>query len=153
MQVILFNDPWGKKIDGHFHVLITVKSRHKVEVANVEAHITHLRRAEDTVPIQFGGCHVDSARGKFPGIVYQMSPSCDSDSVWIFLLWTISDDDFGIGGWLIFWDIWYVFWFHNKNCIHPLCPCLLVSLTHAAETFQKARIQMSDVVGSCINLQ
>jgi hypothetical protein len=84
MQVILFDDTWGKKIDGHFHVLIMVKSCCKVEVANVEAHITCLRSAEDTVPMQFGGCHVGGAHGKFPRIVHQNFPRCDSDSVWIF---------------------------------------------------------------------
>jgi hypothetical protein len=77
-EVILFDDPWGKKIDGHFHVFITVKIFHKVEVANVEAHIMCLWSVENTVPMQFGSCHVGGARGKFPMIVYQISPHCDS---------------------------------------------------------------------------
>jgi hypothetical protein len=123
----------GKKIDGHFHVLIAVKSFCKVEVANVEAHITRLRSAEDTVPMQFGGCHVGSAHGNFPRIVYQISPRCDSDSIWISFLRTIRHDNFGIGGGLIFWDIRYVLWFYDKNCIRPLCPCLVVPLTHATK--------------------
>ncbi len=70
MEVVLFDDPWGEEIDGHFYVLIMVKICCKVEVANVEAHITCLQRAEDTVPIQFGSCHVGGVHGKFPRIVY-----------------------------------------------------------------------------------
>ncbi len=71
----MFYDPWGKKIDGHFHVLIMVKSCCKVEVVNVKAHITRLRSAEDTVPMQFGGYHVGGACGKFPRIVIKFSPA------------------------------------------------------------------------------
>ncbi len=133
----MFDDPRGKKIDGHFHVFITVESCHKVEVANVEAHIMRLWSAEDTVPRQFGGCHVGGARGMFPRIVYQISPHCDSDSVWILLLRMIGNNDFVICGGLIFWDIWDLFRFHNKHCVLPLCPCLVVTLTHAAEIFPK----------------
>jgi hypothetical protein len=70
IEVVLVDDPQRKEIDGHFHVLVTVESRCKVEVADVEAHVLRFWGAEDTVPIQLGGCHVGSARGEFSGIVY-----------------------------------------------------------------------------------
>jgi hypothetical protein len=41
IEVILVDDPLRKEIDGHFHVLITVESCPKVEVANVKAHVLH----------------------------------------------------------------------------------------------------------------
>ncbi len=51
IEVVLVDNPWLKETDGHFHVLVTVKCCHKVEVADVEAHMLCFWGAEDTVPI------------------------------------------------------------------------------------------------------
>jgi hypothetical protein len=48
IEGILVNDPQRKEIDGHCHVLVTVESCHKVEVADVEAHVLCFWGAEDT---------------------------------------------------------------------------------------------------------
>ena len=51
IEVVLVDDPWRKEIDGHFHVLVTVKSHRKVEVADVKAHVLRFWGAEDNVPM------------------------------------------------------------------------------------------------------
>jgi hypothetical protein len=70
IEFVLVNDPRRKEIDGHFHVLVTVESCHKVEVADVKAYVLCFWGAEDTVPMYLGGHHVGSVRGEFSGMVY-----------------------------------------------------------------------------------
>jgi hypothetical protein len=50
IEVLLVDDSRRKESDGHFHILLTVKSCRKVEYAYVEAHALHFRGAEYTVP-------------------------------------------------------------------------------------------------------
>ncbi len=47
----MVDDSQRKGIDGHFHVLVTVKSHRKVEVANAKAHVLRFWGAEDTIPM------------------------------------------------------------------------------------------------------
>jgi hypothetical protein len=138
-KVILGDDPRKKQVDGYFHVLVPVKCCRQVEIADVEAHVARLQDAEDTIPMEFSGCHVSCAGGEFPRVINQVATSCDSeDSIGISFLGGISNDDLSVGWWLIFGDTWYVFRVHNKNSICPFCLGFVVALTHAVEIFSKS---------------
>ncbi len=42
LEVVLVNDPRREQADGHLYVFVLVKHCCEVEIANVEAHVTHL---------------------------------------------------------------------------------------------------------------
>ena len=68
-KIILFDGPGGKEADGHFHVFITVERCRELKISNVEAHVSCIRCAEHTVPIEFHCCHIGCVCGEFARII------------------------------------------------------------------------------------
>ncbi len=89
--------------------------------------------------MELGHCNVGGLRGEFAGVVDLISTRSYSDSIGVLFLWMICDDNFCVVWWLIFGDIRYVLWIHDKKCIGSFCLCFVVALTHSAKIFAESR--------------
>ena len=139
VEIILFSDPCGKKVDWDFHVLESVQRCREVEVFNVETHVLGVFRAEHAIPMQLCRCHVGGPCGELSWVINLVATGGDSDAMRVVFLQTIGDDDLCVRWRLIFWYVRYVLWFHDKNCIRSFSSCFDITLTHATEVFAKCR--------------
>ncbi len=103
-EIVLFDDLQWKQYQRHFHVFKPIQWRGEVEILNVETHVLSTFHAKDAIPHQFRYGKICCLCGQFSRIMNEISASCYTSSVWVFLLRTEINDDANICNCLSFGD-------------------------------------------------
>ena len=147
VEVVLVNGPFGEQIYRHLHVLKSVQGGGEVKIFDIQTHISGALCAEHTVPHQFGRGEISRPHRQFAGIIYEITPGCDSNAVRVCLLGAKIDDHPCIRDCLARWDVGDLRVSHYENGVSAYLACFAVALSHAAKIFPKCGLPSFARVG------
>jgi len=81
----------------HLHIFETVHRGTQIKVLNVEAEIFSPWCADDTVPKHFCSGEISRPGGQFARVMNEITTGSQSNTVGIFLLWSVIDNDTCVG--------------------------------------------------------
>jgi hypothetical protein len=88
---------------------------------------------------------------QFAGMVNEVPPCRDSNTVWVRFLWMEIDDNASISDSLICGDTFDFIVSHDKIELVPFCPILLLPCAMPSKSLPNAVCHTSDLAGSCIS--
>ena len=93
MEVVEVHELGGDENNRDPHVFKPVKGGAKIKVFDIGTSVSGCRGGNDAIPHDLGGSEVGGPGGEFVGIVDEIAAGGDADSVWIFVLQPMIDDD------------------------------------------------------------
>ena len=96
LQVVFIHDVLGENTDRHFHAFVSLHRCTQVKILDVEVHVACILCADDAVPQDLRCDEICCSRCQFPMEDDEVSSCRDAYPVWVFLLWSIVDDDIGV---------------------------------------------------------
>ncbi len=100
----MVDDIIWKKLEGHLHVFVSIKWSFGIHVFDVCATNFGPWGTDDTVPHNFFSDHAGCTCGEFVWKINEVSANSDSNSIWVFLLGAVVNDNLCIRDSTIFWD-------------------------------------------------
>ena len=114
------------------HVLVLVEPCGEVEQFEICGEVAGVGGANDTVPQYFGCDQVGGASGEFAGVIDEVTADGDADSIGVFLLWSIVNNNTGIGNGPVRGDVLDIPVVQEENSVGARCASLIVSLGQGA---------------------
>jgi hypothetical protein len=137
-KIILFDDPDGKQVERHFHILKVFKGRSEIDIFDVETHILCIWSAHNTVPMQFCCVNICRAETQFSIVRDQVSHCSYTDVIRIIFLGTVVNNWVCKGKeFLLAVCMGCFVMCHYEHSICPFLPCFIITLRHPPEIFPK----------------
>jgi hypothetical protein len=116
----MLNDVLWEKGERHLCVVIPIKWHVKVHVFDVGAGKMRPLCTDCAVPKKFRGNHVSGAPCEFKRIIDQVTTNHDANTVKVFFLWTMTDDNPTIRDYPISRDVPNLFGGNEEDCVGPI---------------------------------
>lgn len=96
-EIILIDDVGRDDLKRDAHVFVSVEWCSEVEQFEICGEVAGVGGANDTVPEYFGSDQVSGASGEFTGVIDEVTTNGDADSIGVFLLRSVVNNNASIG--------------------------------------------------------